>query len=498
MSTKRKPTSDVMPDEPQHLAAIDVAAAVRAGRWSAVDVFDRFVGRIEQHNPALNALVAERLGAARRDAQAIDEAVARGEDPGPLAGLPFTTKEMASAEGLPVTAGSLARSGAVATRDATYIRRAREAGAVLIGVTNQSELGLWWESVNPVYGRTNNPYDRARTPGGSSGGEGALVGGGLSAFGIGSDMGGSIRLPAFFCGIYGHKPTGNVVPISGHYPLDHTTYRLETPPSTKYISIGPMSRNARDLLPILNVISGACPEDPYAIDSELGDVQSMAGKRIYVLEDPAIFGAASPGRAQRGAVRRSVAALQDAGADVQMWDGPSFRSAMDIYTAMLSEIGENVGLEKMLSPNDRLPLLREASRIVRGKGNHAAHALLVAFGERFIKPSLKKITARSNKGRELARQIDEYLGDDGLLVLPTFPRVAPKHGRTLLRPFDVAYTAIFNVTENPVTAVPTGLRGGLPTGVQIVGRRGNDYLPISAAVALQDAGMRWIAPETTR
>jgi fatty acid amide hydrolase 2 len=482
--------------------ATELAARVRRGAVHASEVLDAFAEQLERHNPNLNALVAGRLDDARREAAAIDDAVAAGEDPGPLAGIPFTTKEMVSVEGLPVTAGSLARKDAVASRDATFVRRLRDAGAIPIGVTNQSELGLWFESSNPIYGRTNNPYDSRRTAGGSSGGEGALVGAGLNAFGIGSDMGGSIRLPAFFCGVFGHKPTGNFVPTSGHFPVDYSDHRLPTPPSTRYISIGPMSRHASDLLPILRTISGACPDDDYAIDPTIDEPSEMAGKRVFYLEDPGMRMASGTTEPQADAVRRAVRALRNRGADVRRWDGPRLEHAMMVYTCMLTEMDDGIGLEGLLSGNgsNGVSLIRELPRLLRGKARHTIPAMMVVLGERFTKPSPEDVKKMSTYGRKLRDEIDEHLGDDGVLVLPTFPRPAPRHGTTVLRPFDLAYTALFNVTESPVTAVPMGLdRGtGVPTGVQIVGRRGMDHLTISAAIALEKEGHRWEPPRRRR
>ncbi len=478
--------------------ALELGRRVRAGELSAAALIDDFAVKIHTQNPALNALVVDRFERARHEARAIDEAVARGEDPGPLAGVPFTTKEMASAEGLPITAGSLARRGAVAQRDSTFVARARAAGAILVGVSNQSELGLWWESVNPVYGRTSNPYDRRRTPGGSSGGEGALAGAGLNGFGIGSDMGGSIRLPSFFCGVFGHKPTGNFVPTSGHFPLDYSAYRHLAPPSTQYICIGPISRHATDLLPILNVIAGSCDDDPYAVDPVIGELEDVAGKRVYTLEDPQMRVVSGPGRAQREAMQRAAAVLRDRGADVRPWDGPKLTHAFQIFTCMLAELDQGVGLESLLAADHHVPLLRELPRMLRGRNSHSGATLMVVFGERWVRPSARSIAKMSSYGRHLADQIDDHLGDDAVLMLPTFPRLAPRHGGTLLRPFDIAYTGLFNVTEHPVTAVPTGLSGGLPTGVQIVGRRGCDHLPISCAVALEAGGMRWTPPRAGR
>lgn len=481
--------------------AIELARQVRAGERSAREILDVFVRRIERRNPELNALVGERIAAARAEAQAIDDAVRDGRDPGPLAGVPFTTKEMASAEGLPVTAGSLARRKAVADRDATYVARLRDAGAILVGVTNQSELGLWWESYNPVYGRTNNPYDRRRTAGGSSGGEGAMVGGGLIGFGIGSDMGGSIRLPSLFCGVFGHKPTHGYVPVSGHFPIDYSDHRLANPPSHRMISIGPMSRHATDLLPLLRSMAGPCPDDPYCDrDVEFSDLEELQGKRVYFLEDPRMKMTSSTTAPQAAAVRRAARTLAERGAKVREWDGPKFTHAMDIYAGMLAAIDDGVSVDELLTGRKRrISVAREVSRLVRGKSRHTPTTMLVLLGDRFAKPTARQAEKMVAYGEKLRQELDDHLGDDGVLILPTFPRPAPRHNRTMLRPFDLGYTALFNALDSPVTAVPMGLvePANIPTGVQIVGARGNDHLTISAAVTLEEAGAAvWMAPSS--
>ncbi len=483
------------------LPVTELGRRVRSGEASAVEVLESFVGRLRARNRAVNAIVAERIPEAMAEARAIDEAVAEGRDPGPLAGVPFTTKEMASVEGMPVTAGSLGRRDAISHRDSTYVARLRAAGAIPLGVTNQSELGLWWESYNKVYGRTNNPYDARRTAGGSSGGEGAAVTTAMTGFGIGSDMGGSIRLPSMFNGIYGHKPTFGRVPVSGHFPLDYSNRRLETPADHRLIAVGPMARDPRDLLPLLDVISGPCDDDGYAREMELHAPVGADTLRVFFLEDPGIRLASSTSATQSAAVRRAARALTDIGARVRQWDGPSFAQGMDLYSGMLTETSNDVGLEEILTGKERIGLLREATRVFRGKSPHGAPALLAVLGERLIKPSERRTAKLVAAAERLRDQIDETLGDDGVLVIPTFPIVAPRHGGTLYRPFDFAYTALFNATDHPVTAVPMGIdpRTNLPTGVQIVGARGRDHLGVSAAIGLFEKGVSaWIPPADHR
>ena len=202
--------------------------------------------------------------------------------------------------------------------------------------------------------------------------------------------------------------------------------------------------------------------------------------------------------AQAAAVRRAARTLRTAGARAEPWGGPSFAAAMDLFTAVLTNTGENVRLEKLITGRDHLSVLGELSRVFRGQSLHTLPTLLVILGERFVKPSPLRAEQLCDAARTLRDEIDDVLGDDGVLILPTYPRPAPFHRTTMLHPFDIAYTAVFNATDHPVTAVPMGLDAATaaPTGVQIVARRGNDHLTISAALALERWGAaRWTPPE---
>ena len=207
-----------MADHLTSASATELSRMIRDRSVSSSEVVEAHLRRIEQMNPRLNAVVQVLAGQARRRAGEADRATARRESWGPLHGIPVTAKDTIEIRGVPSTGGTMGRADHLPAEDATVIRRLRGAGAIVVGLTNVPELVLAGDTDNLVYGRTNNPYDLSRTPGGSSGGEAAAIAAGLSPLGLGSDVGGSIRLPAHFCGIAGLKPTTGRVPSTGHWP----------------------------------------------------------------------------------------------------------------------------------------------------------------------------------------------------------------------------------------------------------------------------------------
>ena len=253
-------------------SATQLAAAIRARELTAREVVDAHIALIERRNPSINAVVATRFDAARAEADAADERLEsrRGrKDPPPLLGVPCTIKESFALAGMPHTSGSVNRRERIADESATAVTRLMEAGAIPLGVTNTSELTLWIESENRVWGRTDNAYDPTRTAGGSSGGEGASIGSGFAPIGLGTDIGGSIRLPAFFNGVFGHKPSGAVVPHTGHYPAPNER-------GSFLLGTGPLARCAEDLMPALRAIAGPDGIDPSVRAVELGDPAAVS------------------------------------------------------------------------------------------------------------------------------------------------------------------------------------------------------------------------------
>jgi fatty acid amide hydrolase 2 len=263
-------------------SALELAASIRAGELSSREVVDAHIARTERHNDRVNAVVATRFEQARAEADAADARIAAADDGAelpPLLGVPCTIKESFALQGMPNSSGLRARREVIASRSATAVARLVDAGAIPLGVTNLSELTLWVESTNTVYGRTNNAYDPARMAGGSSGGEGASVGSGFAPIGLGTDFGGSIRQPAFFNGVFGHKPTSCLVPHTGHYPAPNER-------GSRMLGIGPLARRAEDLMPFLRAVAGPDGEDTTVRGVELGDPAQRSRSRACASRSP--------------------------------------------------------------------------------------------------------------------------------------------------------------------------------------------------------------------
>ncbi|XP_026530474.1 fatty-acid amide hydrolase 2-like [Notechis scutatus] len=245
------------PDQPLlFLSARELAGRIRRRELKCVDLLEAYIERNRQVNPLINAIVKDRFEAALQEAQVVDQLLSEGQDDEeslqkkfPLLGIPVTVKEAFALYGMPNSSGLVNRRNLISTTDAVVVSRLKQAGAIPLGVTNCSELCMWFESSNLVYGRSNNPYNLDCIVGGSSGGEGCTLAAAGSLIGIGSDIGGSIRIPAFFNGIFGHKPTTGVVPNDGQFP-DAVGNR------TNFLCTGPMCRYAEDMELLLRVMAG--------------------------------------------------------------------------------------------------------------------------------------------------------------------------------------------------------------------------------------------------
>lgn len=470
-------------------SAVELVEAIRRREVTSTEVVEAHVARVRRVNPAINALVRDRFDDALREARVADEKTGsvHPDDLPPLHGVPFTTKDALRAAGMPNTSGLWARRDVLATEDATAVRRLKDAGAILLGVTNISELCMWMESNNKVWGRTNNPYDPTRTAGGSSGGEGAIVGAGASVLGLGSDVGGSIRMPAFFNGAFGHKPTGGLVPNTGHYP---PAVRLHQ----RYVTTGPIARRAADLMPFLRIVAGPDGVEEHNIEPALGDPARVDLSKVtaWVVPDDGLF---SVDAAMAGAQERAARALEAAGARVERRRVPGLRRSLEIWSAMLHEGGGDESFTELMAAGGELRPLREIGKAILGRSSYTLPGLLLCLLERV--PALLEERSRRSValGHELRAEIEGMLGEDGVLLFPSYPTVAPKHNAPLLVPLKWTYTAIFNVLEMPVTQVPMGLdRRGVPLGVQVAAKNRNDTLTIAVALELERAAGGWIPP----
>lgn len=459
-------------DELVGTSASGLAQLVRNKKVSPLELVDAFIGRIEVENPAINAVVAERFELARVEARAAEKRLVQGDvktEVEPFFGVPCTIKEGIAVQGMPNSAGVFARKDIRAEKDAVVVQRLRDAGAIVLGVTNMAEGGMWLETDNRVYGRTCNPWDTSRIPGGSSGGEAAILGAGASPFGIGSDIGGSIRIPSAFCGIFGHKPSGKLVPNAGYWP--------DVPGALdEFLCTGPMTRCADDLWPVLKVIA-ADKLKGHPDDIDLRDVT------IYPVE---AFGSVNVRPEARRAVRRASVALQTRGARVAELQTRGLEKAFMIWSAMMEEEAAALEYTEVLGNGERISIFRELLRHRRADGRHTIQALVVAALDSLAKRIPAPIATYSRAGKQLRADLEAELGSRGVLVCPPYTRAAPQHFEPMLTPFDFVCTAIFNALAFPVTQVPAGFdAAGLPLGVQVAGRRGADGLTIAVAHALE-------------
>jgi amidase len=465
-------------------SAVAAADAIRRGDVSSVELTQRMLDRIARFNPRLNAIVTITADAALARAKAADEARARKEWWGRFHGVPCTIKDTLETAGVRTTAGSPQYTSHVPTRDAAIVARLRAAGVVIMGKTNVPPLAADWQSANPIFGVSNNPWDVTRTPGGSTGGGAAALAAGLTFLEPGSDIGGSIRIPAHFCGVYGHKPTLNVIPQRGHIPPPPGI--IVPPPSLPVV--GPLARSAADLLAAMEVLGGPEGDEAIAYRWTLPPARStrLADYRIgYVLDDPACPIAADV----KDVLARGVDGLKRAGVKLEEgWPtGVNRAQQYDDYLALLySTVGAG------MPPEQRERLRPLASRTDDAHLTRFARALTAPTS--YFGPV---------HGRRLAARAtwQEYFRTHDAFLLPTafvtaFPHDATPDSftRRLATPegprdyMDLSFWISFaTLTGLPATTAPIGLtRGNLPVGIQVIGPYLEDATPIDVAGRLAD------------
>ncbi|MEV7415002.1 amidase [Streptomyces sp. NPDC089919] len=451
------------------LPATAQAAAVRAGEVSAAELVDRHLDRIAEVNPRANAVTQVLAAGAREAAGRIDRQIAAGADPGPLAGVPFTVKETAPVEGVPTTLGSPRFRHLVAPADAPPVARLRAAGAVPIGHANLPTLVLaGMHTRSELYGDTYNPWDRARTPGGSSGGDAVAVATGMAPLGLGNDAGGSVRIPAQFCGVTALKPT------PGRFPADHRVLGPEDPgPATQLlVTDGPIARTVADLRLAYEVLAGTDPRDPRAVPVPPYGPPLPGPLKVALVADPGGLGV-HPHIAT--ALATAADALREAGYVVEeVADVPRLAETLEAYLR--------------LTVTEFAP----AWPVVR--------TLLGEGGDRYLAPVMDRVapaTAQELMGLAatrlgIRRAWAEFLDGYPLLLGPVFtePPVEPGLESRDRAGRDRVATAMRLCTATsfaglPAVAVPTGRTAGLPTGVQLVTRPYREDLALTAAAHLE-------------
>ena len=457
-----------------YASATRIAQAIRHKEISAEEVVQAHLDRIGQVNEALNAVVQLCADRALSEAKAADEALARGDSVGPLHGVPMTLKDSLDTEGIISTGGTKGRESFVPSEDSVVAARLRAAGAILLGKTNTPEFTLAGETDNLIYGRTNNPYNQERIPGGSSGGAAAIIASGGSPLDMGSDTGGSIRMPAHFCGIAGLKPNTGRVPRTGHivpYGMGAVDALTQN---------GPMARYVEDLTLTLPIISGPDWRDPAIVPMPLGDPAdvSMDGLRIAMHTDNGIK---TPTPETQEAVRSAARALEDMG-------------------AVLEEV----------TP-DALEMIPDITANLNGGDGRAwVRRLLDRAGTTEISPFLQNrfdsaepiSTERFSQTLELLDQYRSlmlgFMEDYDAILCPTAAIAACPHGETWSDENKSAftYTGAYNMTGWPGAVVRGGTSlDGMPIGVQAVSRPWREDVALAIASRLESALGGWQKPE---
>ena len=462
-----------MPSDIIYSSAASIAQSIRDKEISAAEVVQAHLDRIAEVNPSLNAVVHLCADRALQEAADADAALARGDNTGPLHGVPMTLKDSLDTEGVVTTGGTTGRRDFIPDTDATVTARLRAAGAVLMGKTNTPELTMAGETDNSVYGRTNNPFDLERSPGGSSGGAGAIVTTGGSPFDIGSDTGGSIRMPAHLCGIAGIKPNSGRVPRTGHI-IEYTLGATDS-----YTQNGPMARYVEDLDLILRIISGPDWIDPAIVDMPLRDPADvdLNSLRVAFYTDPPGFKV--PLQDTRDTTLAAVRALSDVAASVEE-DAPQPIERVPGITARVGGGDGRAGTRRILDRHGT----KEISAFLKGRFDDAE---LITTGE-FTKALEDLDQYRSDMIR--------FMSDYDVIIAPVTAAPARPHGASFEdRNRHAFYTGPYNLTGWPGTVVRCGASSeGLPIGVQIIARPWREDVSLAVAAFLESALGGWQKP----
>jgi amidase len=467
-STASTPSLRVERREP---SASGWLARLSAGELSARELAEHYLERIAEVEPRLNAVIAIEPDAVRTEADAADAARRTG-DSRPLLGLPVTIKDSIEVAGMPCTGGSLARADYVPDADATVVARLREAGALVLAKTNVPEYSSSYETDNAVHGRTSNPLDPERTCGGSSGGEAALAGADASPLGIGTDGGGSLRVPAHYCGVVGLRPTVGRVPDTGTWPSTRASGYQDL------FCVGPIARFVEDVALVLPVISGPDGIDPYALPAPLGrpeDVDVSGLSVGWFADDPRLE--VTPGT--HAALAAAVEGLRAAGADVREVSAPWDEDPTGLFFDCVAADGG----------------AQPRADVAAAGGNHHPQfqGLLDAVADRGVSAAdWFEVQRRVHRLRAAVRGLASTVD---LLLCPVVAGPAPLHGTPPgglpqesygeYRAFD--YVHLFALGGLPAMSVPAGREDGMPVGVQLAAAPYREDIVLAAGAALEEA-----------
>jgi amidase len=451
-------------------SAKKLATAIYDKELSSEEVVNEYVKQIEEVNPKLNAVVQLTAEEAIRQAKEADKLLAKKEIKGPLHGVPMTIKDSLDTAGIITTWGTPGRKNYIPREDATVVKRVKKAGAILLGKTNTPEFTLAYETDNPIYGRTNNPYNFEQTPGGSSGGEAAIIAACGSPVGIGSDTGGSIRVPAHFCGLAGIKPTSGRVPRTGHaIPYGHLIDSLT--------QLGPIARYVEDLALILSIIAGEDGIDPFIVPMPLHNYKdvNLKGMNAAIIKNNDIITLDE----ETAKVLNSTAKIfSEAGVNMNEIHPSGIEESFNIYMGLLFgwDGGDLV----------RLLLDRAGTAI-----DESSLGLLLSDSKMSSMELLHLIEQWVNFRQRVISSLNKY----DLILSPVNAYHTMPHGTSFDNILGFSYTMTFNLTGSPAGVVRAGTsEKGLPIGIQIAAKPWREDIVLAALDHIEQTIGGWQAP----
>uniref|UniRef100_T1JLZ4 Amidase domain-containing protein n=1 Tax=Strigamia maritima TaxID=126957 RepID=T1JLZ4_STRMM len=475
-------------------SATSLAEKIRTKKLKCVDVIQSYITRIRKVNPILNAVVDDNFEEALKEAKKVDELILSGvktekelEKEMPFLGVPFTIKDSIAVKGLHQTIGMVSRRDVIADKDAEAVVAIKKAGAINIANSNVPELTMWSETNNHLHGTTNNPHDTRRSCGGSSGGEGSLIGAAASVIGIGSDVGGSIRIPSFCNGIFGHKPTPGIVSNEGQLP--DSAGKLKN-----YNTTGPLCRYASDLLPMFKVLAG--PNlDKLKLDTQV-DVKTL---RYFYMENdgggPLVSKVSNDIKSCFDKINNHLTGHY--GIRTKKVNIENLKHSLGIWGVHMVGSGVSSLREAMADGQGKVYPLLEFLKWLVYMSDHTLAAISMALLSETIvpTPNSKNYDFYVNKTKELIKEFNDLLGADGVFIYPVSPVVAPFHHQTHLMIPNLGHTAVFNILGLPSTCCTFGLnKNGVPYGIQVVANKYNDHLCLAVAREIEDAFGGWVSP----
>lgn len=498
------------------LSASELAGLIARGEISSVETVEAHIEQIEKVNPSLNAIVFKRYAAARAEARKADESRIKGEPSGPLHGVPLTIKESLDLVDSPSSFGVPSRSNILAAQDDLYVGRLRRAGGIILGKTNASQLLMFVETDNPLYGRTNNPWNLERSPGGSSGGQAAIIAAGGVPMGLGTDIGGSIRIPATSCGIAGFKPTAGRCPDAGRYSVPIGEQAIVS-------QVGVLARSVSDIELGLEIINngpnpGDLPAQPLGNPAQV----DLSKLRVGFYSDDGTFKVAP---AVARAVKEAAQVLESQGAAVVPWSPPDVREAVDLFFGILSADGAK-SFRQTLGSAKRDPRIADiigAAGSSRRKigllvfllgllGQPGTQALIKNYGYKDTWHYWQLVEAQMDYRQRFREALNRASGGPlDLIICPAFALPALVHGASRDLVLAGGYTSLYNLLGYPTGIVPfTKVRpgeevgrpaskdkmeqaayrtelgsAGLPIGVQVVARPWQEHQALAAMRCLE-------------